>query len=58
MTETWKVVYFLPGDQWSGLNNKGVALVEASNRAEAMSAFQRQYAGKFSTVETCTKLLG
>ena len=58
MKETWKIVYFLPGDQWSGLNNKGVALVEAENRAVAMSTFQRQYAGQYSTVDTCTKLLG
>ena len=55
--ETWKVVYRLPADQWNN-GAKGVALVEAGNHAHAMSVFQQEYAGQFSTVESCTKLLG
>ena len=55
MKETWKVVY-----SPVILNNgqRGVALVEADNRAEAMFAFQRMYEGQYHTVDSCTKLLG
>ena len=56
--ETWKVVYYLPADQWSGGNSKGVALVEAGDRAHAMYVFQQQYAGQYSTVCSCEKLFG
>ena len=52
-TETWKIVYY-PKILSNGV--MGVALVEAVNRAEAMVAFQRQYAGQFHTVDTCTKI--
>lgn len=53
-TETWKIVYF-PKE----LNNarRGVALVEAENRQQAMHNFQVEYKGQFSTVETCEKLI-
>lgn len=55
--ETWKIVYnLLPHLQNNGA--KGVALVEAGDRAHAMSIFQQQYAGQFFTVDTCEKLLG
>ena len=55
MTYTWKVVYYLPGDQWRGGVNKGVAFVEAATRAEASFAFQTQYAGQFSTIDSIEK---
>ena len=56
MTYTWKVVYYLPGDQWSGGNIRGVALVEACTQPEASWAFKQQYAGQFSTIEKIEKL--
>ena len=56
MTYTWKIVYFLPGNQWSGGNIRGVALIEAESRQDASFAFQRQYAGQFSTIEKIEKL--
>ena len=56
MTYTWKVVYFLPSHQWSGGNIRGVALIEAESRQDASFAFQRQYAGQFSTIEKIEKL--
>ena len=52
-TKTWKVVYY-PKILTNG--QKGVALVEAVNRTEAMVAFQRQYEGQFHTVDTCEPL--
>lgn len=56
MTYTWKVVYFLPGNQRSGGNIRGVALMEAESWQDASFAFQRQYAGQFSTIEKIEKL--
>jgi hypothetical protein len=55
--DTWKVVYTLPPSQ---VNNgaRGVALIEAGDRAHAMSVFQEQYRGQYFTVETVEKLLG
>jgi hypothetical protein len=55
--ETWKVVYFLPSSQW-GMNNTGVAFVEADSRQMAMQTFMEQYSGEYSTVKSCQKLLG
>jgi hypothetical protein len=37
---------------------RGVALVEAATHAQAMYAFQQQYAGQYFTIESCKKLLG
>ena len=54
MTETWKIVYS-PRILTNG--QRGVALIEAVNRAEAMFAFQRQYEGQYHTVDSCTKLI-
>jgi hypothetical protein len=54
-TETWKVVYF-PKVMNGGM--RGVALIEASTRSQAMFTFQQQYAGQYSTVESCRKLYG
>jgi hypothetical protein len=53
--ETWKVVY-VPKVMNGGM--RGVALVEAENRQQAMFNFMNEYAGQFHTVETCQKLLG
>ena len=52
--ETWKIVYS-PRILTNG--QRGVALIEAVNRAEAMFAFQRQYEGQYHTVDSCTKLI-
>lgn len=53
--ETYKIVYYP-----LILNNgqMGVALVEAGDWAHAMSIFQEQYSGQYSTVKSCEKLLG
>lgn len=53
--ETWKVVY-VPTIMNGGM--RGVALVEAENRQQAMYTFYQQYAGQYHTVESCQKLLG
>lgn len=53
--ETWKIVY-VPKIMNGGM--RGVALVEASDRHDAMYTFNQQYAGQYHTVESCTKLLG
>ena len=55
--ETWKVVYHLPPEKCNGFSSKGVALVEAGDRAHAMSVFQNQYRGQYFTIESCEKLL-
>jgi hypothetical protein len=54
---TWKIVYFLPTNQWNN-GNRGVALIEAGDQHHAMSQFRQQYAGQFSAIETCERLLG
>jgi hypothetical protein len=53
--ETWKIVYY-PKVLNGGM--RGVALVEAENRQQAMWTFRNQYAGQYSTVEKCERLLG
>ena len=53
--ETWKVVYN-PKHFNGGM--MGVALVEAATKQEALRTFSIEYAGQYSTVDTCTKLLG
>ena len=53
-TETWKIVY-IPKEMNNG--RRGVALVEADCRQQAMYNFQVEYAGQFHTVETCEKLI-
>ena len=35
---------------------RGVALVEAGDRGHAMQTFREQYAGEYTTVESCEKL--
>lgn len=52
-TRTWKIVYnpkVLDGGQM------GVAFVEAENKHIAMYTFQQQYAGQYSTIDSCTEL--
>lgn len=52
--KTWKIVYYpkvLNGGQM------GVAFVEAGDRQHAMSVFQQQYAGRYSTVKSCEPLI-
>ena len=56
--ETWKVVYHLPPNQWSGSNIKGVAFVEAGDRAHASSVFKEQYSGQYSTIYSIERLNG
>lgn len=53
--ETWKIIY-VPKVMNGGM--RGVALVEATDRQHAMYTFSQQYAGQYSTVESCNKLLG
>ena len=50
---TWKVVY-VPRVMNGG--TRGVAFVEAGDRAHAMFTFQQQYAGQYFTVESCTQV--
>lgn len=52
-TSTWKIVYN-PKVLNGGM--MGVALVEAPDRHAAMYTFQQQYAGQYSTVQSCTQL--
>ena len=52
--ETWKIVYF-PKDMTGGV--RGVALVEADCRQQAMYTFMQQYKGQYTTVEKCEKLI-
>ena len=56
-TETWKIVYLPPVEQ---MNNgyRGVALVEADSRQQAMYQFMNNYAGEYTTIESCSRLLG
>jgi hypothetical protein len=53
--ETWKIVY-IPLIMNNGA--RGVALVEAADRQHAMNQFMTQYSGQYTTIESCTKLLG
>lgn len=52
--ETWKIVYY-PKVMNAGM--RGVAFVEADCRQMAMYTFQKQYAGQYSTVISCEKLI-
>ena len=54
--ETYKVVYYLPSSKWSGFSTKGVAFVEAGDKAHASSVFKEQYAGQYFTIESIEKL--
>ena len=52
--DTWKIVY-VPKVMNNGA--RGVALVEAGDRAHALGVFQQQYQGQYFTVESCEKLM-
>ena len=52
--ETWKIVYN-PVVKNGGM--RGVALVEADCRQQALYTFSQQYAGQYTTVEKCEKLI-
>ena len=54
-TYTFKIVYYLPPEQWNN-GIKGVAFVEGYDRSHAISVFQQQYRGQFSTIDTCEKM--
>jgi hypothetical protein len=56
-TETWKIVYTLPVEQWNN-GARGVALLEAESHQHAMQQFQQMYRGQYCTVERCERLLG
>ena len=51
---TWKVVYY-PKELNGGV--MGVAFVEADCRQMAMHTFMQQYAGQYSTVYKCERLM-
>lgn len=53
--ETWKIVYY-PKNRGAG--QMGVALIEADCRQQAMHTFMEQYAGLYTTIDSCKKLLG
>jgi hypothetical protein len=53
--ETYKIVYNLPPEQQNN-GAKGVAFVEAGDRSHAISVFQEQYRGQYSTIASCEKL--
>jgi len=50
------VVYYLPSNQCSGGSSKGVAFVEAGDKAHASYVFKQQYAGQYSKVMFSEKL--
>lgn len=54
-TETWKVIY--SPKVYNG-GQQGVALVEAPDHHAAMYNFSQQYAGQYTAIQSCTKLLG
>ena len=51
--DTWKVVYY-PKVMNGGI--RGVAFVEAGDRAHASYTFKQQYAGQFSTIASIEKV--
>jgi len=54
--ETYKVVYYLPSNQCSGGSSKGVAFVEAGDKAHASYVFKQQYAGQYFVIDSIEKL--
>ena len=53
--ETWKIVY-IPKVMNGGV--RGVAFVEAGDRHHAIHTFMQEYAGEYTTIESCEKLFG
>ena len=56
--ETWKVTYYLPVEQRGGFSSKGVAFVEAGDRAHASQVFREQYRGQYATIDRIERLYG
>ena len=54
--ETYKVVYYLPSEKCRSNFVKGVALVEAGDKAHASYVFKQQYAGQFFVIDSIEKL--
>ncbi len=52
--ETWKIVYY-PKVMNGG--TRGVALIEADTKQWAIHTFMQQYAGQYSTIASCEKLI-
>ena len=50
--DTWKIVY-LPVNNTGGI--RGVAFVQAGDRAHAMQVFREQNQGKYFTVQSIEK---
>ena len=44
-------IFYWPKKHAEGENGTRVTLISASNKAEANSKFQRQYAGEFLTID-------
>ena len=51
--DTWKVVYY-PKNMSGAV--RGVAFVEAGDRAHASFTFQQQYAGQYHTISSIEKV--
>ena len=51
--ETWKIIY-VPRNSTGG--TRGIALVEAGDRHHAMYTFGQEYAGQYTSIESCKKL--
>ena len=52
--KTWKIVY-VPKVMNGGM--RGVAFVEADTKQMAMYTFQQQYAGQYTVIQSCEKLM-
>lgn len=53
--QTWKITYNMKNSTGGVM---GVALVEADCHQMAMRTFMSEYAGQYTTVHSCKKLLG
>ncbi len=51
---SWKIVY-IPKVLNGGM--RGVAVVEADTKQWAIHTFMQQYAGQYSTIESCETLI-
>lgn len=51
--DTWKIVYY-PKNMNGGI--RGVAFVEAGDRAHASLTFKQQYADQYHTIDSITKV--
>lgn len=51
--DTWKIVYY-PKNMNGGI--RGVAFVEAGDRAHASYTFRQMYEGQYHTIDSITKV--